>query len=257
MAQNRRDRLNRLLSKVRVEQQTSIDALAGFFDVSTVTIRRDIKELEKQDSVVQTVGGGVIYKTEHTGAVDPHSLGHAIEEKIRIAEYCTELVRNQDDILIGPGTTTFLVGKILSGITDRTFRIITNSLELAMETSAASNIRTVILGGEVWNKYAVGPEAGYEYFTHCHSHHTLLLSADGIDSTYGVTAFESRLVPLIQEMRTVSDRVILAVDSSKFGVARYYRIADFADIDILVTDGAVPPEMERKFVEGGTRVVAV
>ncbi|MDA3951732.1 MAG: DeoR family transcriptional regulator, partial [Spirochaeta sp.] len=129
MVHTRKERLSRLLAKVRVEQHTTIDSLAAHFDVSTVTIRRDIKELEKQDVLVQTVGGGVIYKTEHTGAVDVHSMGHAIAEKIRIAEYCTGLVRNQDDILIGPGTTTFLVGKILSGITDRNFRIITNSLE--------------------------------------------------------------------------------------------------------------------------------
>ena len=149
MAENRKQRLTRLLNKIKVEKQVSIDQLSQFFDVSTATIRRDIKELEKQEAVVQTVGGGVLYQTELTGAVDPSSAGQAIAEKIRIAEYCTELVRDQDDILIGPGTTTFLAGKIMSGITDRRFRIITNSLELAVETSVADNIRTVILGGEV------------------------------------------------------------------------------------------------------------
>jgi len=257
MVVSRKERLSRLLNKVRVEQHTTIDDLAGFFDVSTVTIRRDIKELEKQELLLQTVGGGVIYKTEHTGAVDPHSPSHAIDEKIRIAEYCTELVRNHDDILIGPGTTTFLVGKILSGITDRNFRIITNSLELAMETGSAPNIRTVVLGGEVWNKYAVGYDGGAEYFAKCHRHHTLLLSADGVDLDEGITIFETNLIPIVLAMRSVSDRVILTVDSSKFGVARYNQVARFEDIDIVVTDVGVPGEYRERITTAGSRIVTV
>ncbi|MFW5796621.1 MAG: DeoR/GlpR family DNA-binding transcription regulator [Alkalispirochaeta sp.] len=253
----RKERLSRLLNKVRVEQHTTIDDLADFFHVSTVTIRRDIKELEKQELIVQTVGGGVIYKTEHTGAVDPHSPSHAINEKIRIAEYCTELVRNHDDILIGPGTTTFLVGKILSGITDRNFRIITNSLELAMETGSAPNIRTVVLGGEVRNKYAVGYNGGVEYFTKCHRHHTLLLSADGVDLEAGITIFETHLIPIVLAMRSVSDRVILTVDSSKCGVARYNNVARFEDIDIVVTDVDIPGEYRERIEAAGARLVTV
>ena len=257
MVQSRQDRLSQLLNKVRVEQHTTIDELADHFDVSTVTIRRDIKELEKRAVLVQTVGGGVIYKTEHTGAVDPLSLSHAISEKIRIAEYCTDLVRNHDDILIGPGTTTFLVGKIMSGITDRRFRIITNSLELAMETGYAPNIRTVILGGEVWNKYATGPNGGHEYFSRCHRQHTLILSADGIDPQQGVTIFESRLVPLVKGMIAVSTRIILAADSSKFGLARYNRVAEYSDLSTVVTDDRIAPVHVAPLEENGVEVVVV
>ncbi|MCK5249631.1 MAG: DeoR/GlpR transcriptional regulator, partial [Spirochaetaceae bacterium] len=225
--------------------------------VSTATIRRDIKELEKKDAVIQTVGGGVLFQSEHTGALTPRSSTRAIEEKIRIAEYCTELVREQDDILIGPGTTTFLAGKIMSGITDRSFRIITNSLELAIETGAAPNIRTVILGGEIWNKHSVGPHSGNEYFADCHHHHTLLLSADGIDRQHGAAIFDTRLMAIIHEMIKVSDRVILAVDSGKFGLARYNRVADWDRIDILVTDKKAPEDDIEFLRNQGIEVVLV
>lgn len=257
MVENRKQRLSRLLNKVRVEQQVSIEELSDHFGVSTATIRRDIKELEKQQAVVQTVGGGVIYQTELTGAVGPHSAGQAIAEKIRIAEYCTELVREHDDILIGPGTTTFLAGKIMSGITDRQFRIITNSLELAVETSVAGNIRTVILGGEVWHKHSVGPEAGYEYFHHCHRQHTLVMSADGVDRDQGITVFDSQVVPTIQQMIRVSNRIILAVDARKFGSARFHRIADVAAVSVVVTDERAPRSHVDYLREQGITVVLV
>lgn len=257
MVLNRRERLTQLLNRIRYEQQTSIDALSAHFGVSTATIRRDIKALEREESVVQTVGGGVIYQMEYNGAVDPRSSGQAIEQKIRIAEYCTELVRDHDDILIGPGTTTFLAGKIMSGITDRTFRIVTNSLELAVETSVATNIRTVIIGGEVWNKHSVGSDAGEEYFAGCHRRHTLVMSADGVDLAHGATIFESNLVPVITRMIGVSSRVVLAVDSSKLGRTRRYQVADLSQIALLVTDTAAPAEFIDTVRSGGTQVVLV
>lgn len=257
MVENRRQRLSRLLNKVRVEQQVSIEELSDYFGVSTATIRRDVKELEKQQAVVQTVGGGVVYQMELTGAVGPQRAGQAVAEKIRIAEYCTELVRDHDDILIGPGTTTFLAGKIMSGITDRRFRIITNSLELAVETSVAENIRTVILGGEVWHKHSLGPEAGYEYFQHCHRQHTLVMSADGVDRDQGITVFESQVVPTIRGMMNVSNRIILAVDARKLGRARFHRISDSGVVSVIVTDSNAPPEYLDFFRTRGIQVAVV
>ena len=58
--EKRRQRLDQLLNRIRVQQQTSIADLARFFDVSTATIRRDIKALEAEEAIVQTVGGGVL-----------------------------------------------------------------------------------------------------------------------------------------------------------------------------------------------------
>ncbi len=242
MAESRRERLAGLLDTIKLERQTTIAGLAQTFGVSTATIRRDIKALEKEGTVVQTVGGGVRHQGEALGPLqDPRSV-HAIEEKIRIAEYCTELVADQDDIIIGPGTTAFLAGRIMSGIDDKRFRIITNSLELAIETCTVPNIRTVVIGGEVWNKLSVGPAAGKDYLSFCHKRHTLIFSADGVHLEDGVTVFETRLLPVYRQMFAASSRVVLAVDSSKFGQTRYNRLASFEELSIVVTDRGAPKE---------------
>lgn len=257
MVKAKKHRLELLLGRLKLEQQTSIDELAEHFGVSTATIRRDIKELEKNRSVIQTVGGGVLFQNERSGVLGSPRAVRAIEEKIRIAEYCSELVREQDDILLGPGTTTFLAGKIMSGITDRSFRIITNSLELALETSSSRNIRTVVLGGEVWDGHCVGPHGGHEYFSGCHRQHTLLLSADGVDRNNGVSFFETRLMPVIHEMIRVSNRIILAVDSSKFGRSRFNRVVNWNAIHIVVTDKATPEDDVTFLREAGIEVMLV
>ncbi|POQ99081.1 hypothetical protein AU468_10715 [Alkalispirochaeta sphaeroplastigenens] len=255
VVQSRKERLRGVLNKIRLERHTTLEELARFFQVSTATIRRDIKRLEQDSTVLQTVGGGVIYKADKAGALAPGPMIQAVEEKIRIAEYCTELVRDQDDILIGPGTTTFLTGKIMSGIEDRHFRLITSSVELALEAGVSENIRLVLLGGEVWNKYVVDPRVGRGgYFDSCHREHTTILSADGIHRDQGITFFESRLVPLVQAMISVSTRVILVADSRKFGKARFNRVANLDDLSYVVTDEKAPQEYLDLFRSRGIEV---
>ena len=255
--ENRKERLAKLRTKIQVEGHATIGELARFFDVSTATIRRDIKTLESETPVVQTVGGGVLYQSERSGAVDQRTGTHAIQEKIRIAEYCTNLVQDQDDILIGPGSTTFLTGKILSGITDRNFRIVTNSLELAIEVSVAPNIRTVILGGEIFNRHSVYPDRHFDYFAGCHHRHMLIMSADGIDLEIGVTMLETRLVETVRRMISASNRIVLTADSSKFGRARYNRVCGLDSISTIVTDANVDERVVDELERGGCRVVIV
>jgi len=180
-----------------------------------------------------------------------------IEEKIRIAEYCTELVEEHDEIIVGPGTTTFLVGRIFSGIDDRRFRIITNSLELALETSGISNIETVILGGEVYERHSAGFTAHDDYFSTCHQQHKLLLSADGIDLKQGLTLFDPRFLAVFKKMIAVSSTVILAADSSKIGKVCFNKIADLEEISIVVTDTGAPARFCRELENRGISVITV
>lgn len=257
MAESRRERLARLLDTIRLERQTTIEQLAETFGVSSATIRRDIKALEKNGTVVQTVGGGVRHQGEALGPLQDPRAVPAIEEKIRIAEYCTELISDMDDVIIGPGTTAFLAGRIMSGIGDKRFRIVTNSLELAMETSRVPNIRTVIIGGEVWNKLSVGPAAGGDYLSFCHHRHLLVFSVDGVHQEDGVTVFESRLVPVYRQMLAASDRVVLAVDSSKFGRTCYNHLAGFEELTMVVTDGGAPKQYVDFLRSKGVEVVLV
>ena len=143
MAENRTKRLETLLNKIRMDETTTVEEMSRFFSVSPSTIRRDIKVLEEGRYVIRTVGGGIVYKKDLRNSHGQPTSIPFIDEKIRITEYCTEIVRDDDEIIVGPGTTTLLAGKILSGITNQKFRIITNSLELALETTGAPNIRTV------------------------------------------------------------------------------------------------------------------
>ena len=242
MAENRKRRMKTLLNKIRMDETTTVENLAVSFGVSPATIRRDIKVLEQERSIIRTVGGGIVYRKD---ASIPHSQPSSIpfvDKKIRIAEYCSEIVQDHDEIIVGPGSTTFLAGKILSGITDIEFRIITNSLDLALETAGIANIRTVILGGEVSGRSSVGFKAHADYFDTCHKKHKLLLSVDGVDFVNGLTLSDSMFLTMLRRMISVSSRIILAADSSKIGKVCFNRVADLAVLNEMVTDTGASPE---------------
>lgn len=235
-----------------------MEELSRHFKVSTATIRRDVKVLEQEQIVVQTVGGGILYR--QSGGAPPQGGDQRdlfIEEKIRIAEYCTELVEEHDEIIVGPGSTALIIGRILSGIGDRRFRIITNSLELAMETSEVDNIESVVIGGAVHGRYSVGSAHGSDYFASCHNMHKLIFSADGVDSEQGITVFDVRFLPLLKRMISVSSSLILAADSSKLGKVLSNKVADLDLVTTVVTDTNAPPELLSTLGAKGVSVVTV
>jgi DeoR family transcriptional regulator, aga operon transcriptional repressor len=255
MAENRRKRIETLLNKIRMDATTTVEEMSRFFGVSPATIRRDIKVLEEERYVIRTVGGGIVYKKDLSDShIQPSSIPF-VDEKIRIAEYCTEIVQDLDEIIVGPGTTTFLAGKILSGITDRKFRIITNSLELALETASVPNIRTVILGGEVRNRHSVGFEAHMDYFDSCHTRHKLLLSADGVDIANGLTLSDSHFLTMLRKMIGVSTQIILLADSSKIGKVCFNHLADLSCVTLFVTDTHARDEFCAEVRQFGIEVV--
>ncbi len=257
MAENRKKRLENLLNKIRMDETTTLEGLSSFFGVSPATIRRDLKVLEDEHYILRTVGGGIVYKKDLGGSRSQPSNIPYIDEKIRIAEYCTEIVQDHDEIIVGPGVTTFLAGKILSGITDREFRVITNSLELALETTGIPNIHTVILGGEVHGRHSAGFEAHMDYFDSCHKRHKLLLSADGVDLVNGLTLSDSIFLAMLRKMIGVSTQIILAADSGKIGKVCFSPLADLTVVTRFVTDTGADDEFCAAVRKLGIEVVKV
>lgn len=259
MGKSRYERLQQLNSHIRVEGASRIEDLSKQFDVSTATIRRDVKELERRGFVVQTVGGGIMYSGGvHLNSIDPASDSITqFEQKLRIGRYASSLVNAEDEILIGPGTTTLIVGKSLADIHDREFRIITNNLELALITGQNRNIHTVLIGGELSGTGTTGFDGPRDFFTHCHSGHRLFVSCDGVDIVHGLTSFSTAYLGMLQKMFAASIDITVLVDSSKLGVARFNSIAPVSRVNRLVTDKDADPELCGGLRDLGIEVVQV
>jgi len=253
---NKKDRLSEIINVLRIKGSTNLQELAEKFQVSTATIRRDIKSLERSGQVVQTLGGGIIYQRDYSGPSQTISLSAAIEEKVRIAEFCSSLVNEKETILIGPGVVTTLAGKIMGGL-EIHFRVLTNSLSLAQELAKLENIHTVILGGEIHNGYSASIDTDISGLNGIQYADRLFLTADGIDLEYGLTYFGTSLIPIIRKMMDISKEIILIADSTKFEKICFNSLEGFERIDRIITDDKLKKNIRKALADRNIQLTIV
>ena len=113
MGVGRPERTSYILDRLAMNGEVSVSALAEDLDVSLVTIRTTLKELEDEGYLVRTHGGArpTAYRNIHLRQND------RIKEKERIARAAAAMIRDDDRIMIEAGTTCSLVVKYLTGKT--------------------------------------------------------------------------------------------------------------------------------------------
>jgi DeoR family fructose operon transcriptional repressor len=252
---NKKERLSGIIALIRGENSTTIENLAARFQVSTATIRRDVKLLENSGQVIQTVGGGVVYNKDYLGPSREDSLSSAIDEKVRIAEFCSTLISSQDTVIIGPGVLPSLAARIFSGL-DLSFRIITNSISLAYELQKVPNINLYMIGGEVEDDAAVKtlcpePLSGVKYAD------KLFITADGISTSHGLTYFNATQLPILKEMMRVANEIILIADSSKFEKVCFNFLDSLDAVTRIVTDDKIQKSSMKLITAMGIELITV
>ena len=85
----------------------------------------------------------------------------------------------------------------------------------------------------------VGPQAE-AYFRQINAH-TCFLSATGITTSEGVTDPNLLEIQVKRAMAQSAARIVLLMDSTKFGMRSLAKIFDVRDVDVLVTDAGAPP----------------
>lgn len=250
----KKNRITEITNILRKKGSTNLQELADTFGVSTATIRRDVKYLESSDQVVQTLGGGVMFREELANPMAASNFYQALEEVVRIAEYCSTLVEAKDTILLGPGVTTFLAGRIMGGL-ELNFRVMTSSVSLALELSKLDNIRTFILGGEIRDDYTLAADS--HSFNKIQFASKLFLTVDGIDPVYGLSVFNNDTVPLLQKMMSISREIILIADSTKFGKVCFNVLDGLDKVSRIISDVKLDTKLKTALEDRGISVTLV
>ncbi len=236
--QRRRD----ILKMITAQGVSTIPELSQKYGVSEMTIRRDLKSLEESGQLQATYGGAVTLP-EKPEQVESTYLVKArlnIEQKTRIARYAAEhFVDDHDIIVLEPGTTVTAMVPFLMAKQDLT--VVTNGLYTANALQSLLAQATVICTGGILRNVSfsfVGPVA--EGFFQQFYARTLFLSGIGFTLDAGITDPQMIDTQVKKAMIARSDRVIVLIDSSKFGIKSLTPVIDVKDIDILITDEGAP-----------------
>lgn len=218
------------------------DELAARFDVSYMTIWRDITALE-QNGQLQRVRGGAV-SLEDSAHAEPAYLSkqplHS-QAKERIARYAARHFVVDDDILfLEAGTTVAAMTKYLH---QANLTVVTNGVETIYCTLPRLAELTVMSCGGILRDKAhtfVGPQA--ERFFQEMRARTFFLGATGLAFPEGVTDPSPFEIQVKRAMAASADRTILLLDSSKFGLRSLLPIIPLGGISVLVTDENAPVE---------------
>lgn len=233
---NLNERESFMLDKMAKEGSLSVAALARELDVSEVTVRSDLKNLEERGFVNRTRGGA--YPAFHKDILDRQRLN--VEEKNRIARAAAEFVHDGDRIMIEAGTTTALIVRYLTG--RRGVQIVTNST-LVFSYARLNPSLTIILTGGVFSKETeslVGPVAlrAIQDF----NVRLAFVGTDGFSLERGMTTQFVEGSEIVKAMRSRAQETWLVADSSKYGRSGFVNVLPLSEVDGIITDSGVDEE---------------
>lgn len=248
-------RRRRILEIVEADGIVSADKLIAELGISPMTLWRDLSWLD-QAGKVRRVRGGVVRLDETIGNEPRYKAKQVlnIEKKKAIARYAVErFVEDNDIIILEAGTT---VGTMVKYFNRQNLTVITNGLGTLNDlTLCCVPDVTVLSCGGLLRDVAytfVGPQAE-EFFRNVHAH-TLFLSCSGLAFPEGITDPNLLEIQIKRAMADSAGRIVLLIDSTKFGRRSLSPIIPLDKIQVLITDQEAPEQDLAQIREMGIEV---
>lgn len=245
------ERRQRIFEVVLARHTVSVAELAERFDVSPMTIRRDLQALEEQ-GLVEAVHGGA-----KSSSQNPFELSFAQRELVEarakraIGALAAGLVGDGQAVALDGSTTTVQVARNLGS--RRRLTVVTNGIKAAAELGHRPGIEVIVTGGQLHQTASlVGPfaRATIERLRV----DWLFFSVTGISDALellGPSEFDAETK---LDLVSIARRVVLLADASKFGRSSYVRVVPLGRVHEVVGDDRLSPAWSDRLREAGVVV---
>lgn len=238
-----------------VLEHESVNAkeLATTFDVSLMTVHRDLDELERHGVLRKVRGGATAQPSSLFESNVRFRLMTSTVEKDALARYAVELIEPGQAVLLDDSTTALALSRLLPGVGPLT--VITNYLRMLNELCAHPDIRLIALGGDY--------SASHDSFVGvvCENAIESIRADIFFMSTSAVAdgmAFhqEQQVVAIKRAMLRVAKKKVLLIDHGKLGKVALHTLAPLSAFDLIVVDSAVGESQLRELRDAGVPFVA-
>ncbi|WP_062226502.1 DeoR/GlpR family DNA-binding transcription regulator [Aureimonas frigidaquae] len=233
------------------EGSVTLEALASCFDVSTMTIHRDLDELESAGLLRKIRGGATIEAGGQFESDFRYRARVAADEKRRIAQRAADFIERRMIVMVDDGSTSQMIAPHL--IDKRPLTVITNNLALITGLAGEPGIDLLALGGSFSKKFngffgTVAEKAIAELRAD-----VAFLSSSAID---GRTAFhqDQEVLEVKRGMIASSSVHYLMVDHRKFGRTALHRLSDLSVFDGVITSDALPGDKATALMDEGIKL---
>lgn len=230
------DRKEEILEMICRDNRVYVAELSEHFEVSEVTIRKDLQELEQRGVTKRVHGGAInIYNT----GVEPTLIELEqtnIETKRVIAEAAFDCIKNHDVIFMDASSTGREMLPFICRHPEKELTIITSSLLTAADLANVAHVSVFMLGGGVRGTMRCVEGAYAINFVRQFHADKVFIGTNGFDVNGGITITNVNESLLKREMIENSTQAYLLADSSKYNCIAMGRVCPLNRIDFLITD---------------------
>ena len=250
-----RERQEHIVRIVEEHGRARVSNLAAQFDVSAVTIRKDLVILESEQRVVRTHGGAIAIDRSRPELSFEIRERLQADEKLLIGLAAAALVHDGESIVMDASTTALAVARQLKARRDWSqLTVITNGLRLASELAGHPGITVLMLGGRVrWEALSVVGQLGDGLFRRINVQKAFL-GAAGFTPESGLADATDEEAQIKRAMVTAAREVIGIVDHTKWERIAFATFCPTDRINVVLTDQAAPEAMVRSLLERGVEV---
>ncbi len=243
----KRERIEEIAEILNKRGKLTLDQLSEYFpNVSQMTLRRDLFQLEKEGKIIRVRGGAMSVKEVQKTSGDPYTKKTTFhtDEKIKIAQKAAALIDEGSSIFIDGGTTALYLAKELP---DMNCNVFTNGIAVASELAQKKNVVVNLLGGQLIKHNLTTASSLSSIYFQDTNFELAIISAAAFTPENGFSCNSPVEADLLKLVHKKAKFLYMMLDSSKIGKIMPYTFARLEDINVLITDDAFPEGLKEKF----------
>ncbi|MFC2159212.1 DeoR/GlpR family DNA-binding transcription regulator [Actinomycetota bacterium] len=234
--------------QLKQDESVSVSKLAEKFDVSEITIRRDLNKLEGE-GFLHKVHGGAMSRglSPESYPVYIEDIEKNIKQKEKIVKHASSYIEDGQAVIIESGTTCQELTYHLKE--KKNLRIFTASIPIAYElwklALNRNDMEVNICGGlvELKSNTLIGGQAT-DFFKNIYAD-IAFIGAVAVSMDKGVISTNSQLdADVTRSIAENSKKKILVVDSSKFKKSAHISALPLNIFSVVVTDRGIDKDSE-------------
>ena len=207
---NKDQRQAKLVEIINKKKKVSVNELVEIFEVSAVTIRKDLTDLDAAGLIVRTHNYAELSDDDSIS----RKLSFHFKEKTEIAKKATDLVADGETIMIESGSCCAIFAKKLAE-TKKNLTIITNSIFIA-DYVRDLDVQVIVLGGiyQRNSQVLIGPVLAQSVKNYRVD--KLFIGADGYSEEWGFSNKDPFRGEAVRHMASRANSVVVLTESHKF-----------------------------------------
>ena len=260
----KKDRKELIIDYMQKHNETaSVAELCEYFQVSDMTIRRDLQALEKAQKLIRHHGGATLvqaptsqYTAEslHTRLLTNHSL------KMDLGSFGAELLREAIDsgtcnsVFLASGSTLYCMASLIRfPLTNAT--VVTDNVNVSQALASNPSYTVIMIGGQLIfpSLNAVGHLA--EKMIRSFTYDYAFIGAAAIDENGYVYTYNLIEAGTFHAIVESAKHVVVMADSSKICQKTFVQLFQLKDGFTLITNPDIPETFRSTLQSNGVRIV--